>query len=116
MSDSTKTGLTAAEFFALPETNLPVQLLHGVVIELTVPELEHQDVVGNLFVLLRQAAKQVQGKANVAPVDVVLDEHNVVQPDVFLLLAGSRCLPEGNKRLIGPPDLIVEVRDRLVEV
>lgn len=73
------------------------------------PELEHQDAVGNVFVLLRQAARELGGKAYVAPVDVRLDDENVVQPDDLLLLPNSLCQPVGTRFLSGPPDLIAEV-------
>ena len=109
MADQAQTRMTAAEFFQLPETNLPLQLLNGEVIEMTAPELDHQDVVGNLFVLFRRAAAALGGKAYVAPVDVEFDAENVVQPDVFLLLPDSRCQPVGTQRLSGAPDLIAEV-------
>lgn len=33
----------------------------------------------------------------------------MLQPDVILLLADTRCQPVGRKRLSGPPDLVVEV-------
>ncbi len=109
MSNQPQIRMTAAEFFHLPETNLPRQLLNGQVVEMTATELDHQDVVGNIFVLFKQAARQLGGKAYVAPVDVEFDAANVVQPDSFLLLPDSLCQPVGTKRLIGPPDLIAEV-------
>src|SRR5262245_37337173 len=109
MAEAEKIRMTAAEFLALPETNLPVQLLDGEVIQLTAPELDHQDVVGNVFVLFKQITKTLGGKAYVAPVDVVFDDHNVPQPDVMWLAPDSQCKSVGTKRLKGPPDLIVEV-------
>jgi Uma2 family endonuclease len=101
--------MTAGEFLQLPESNLPRQLLHGEVIEMAAPELEHQDAVGNIFVLFKQAANRFGGKAYVAPVDVRFDDDNVVQPDDLLLLPNSRCQPVGTHFLSGPPDLIAEV-------
>jgi Uma2 family endonuclease len=101
--------MTASEYLALPETNLPRHLIDGEVFEMTAPELEHQDVVGNIFVLFKRVAREINGKAYVAPVDIEFDAENIVQPDTFLLLADSRCLPIGTKRLSGPPDIIAEV-------
>ena len=109
MTQSTQTRMTAGEFLQLPESNLPRQLMHGEVIEMAAPELEHQDAVGNLFVLFKQAAKRLGGKAYVAPVDVRFDDDNVVQPDDILLLPDSRCQSVGTRFLSGPPDLIAEV-------
>jgi len=83
MADQVKTTMTAEEFFELPETNLPRQLLNGELVEATVPELDHQDVVGNIFVLFKQIVKTLGGKAYVAPVDVYFDPLNIPQPDVL---------------------------------
>jgi Uma2 family endonuclease len=109
MADQVKTYMTAQEFLELPETNLPVQLLNGEVVAMTAPELDHQDVVGNIFVLFKQIAKTLGGKAYVAPVDVYFDELNVPQPDVVWVAPDSKCQAEGTKRLKGAPDLIAEV-------
>jgi Uma2 family endonuclease len=109
MVEQIRTRMTAAEFLALPETNLPRQLLNGEVIEMNAPTLDHQDVVGNVFVVFKLAAQRLHGNAYVAPVDVYFDELNVPQPDVIYLASGSVCQPEGLQRLIGPPDLIAEV-------
>jgi Uma2 family endonuclease len=109
MVEQTQNRMTAAEFLALPETNLPRQLLHGEVISMTAPELAHQDAVGNIFVLFKEASKTYGGKAYVAPVDVYLDDVNIPQPDVVWLAPDSRCQPLGGKSLSGPPDLIAEV-------
>lgn len=109
MAEQINTRMTADEFLRLPETNLPLQLVNGEVIELPAPELMHQDCVGNIYVLFRQAAQNIGGKAYVAPVDVYFDDLNVPQPDVLWLAPDSACQPIGTQRLSGPPDLIAEV-------
>lgn len=109
MTQSTTTRMTAAEFFELPESNLPTELIDGEITQLTAPELDHQDVVGDIFVRFKAAAKERGGKAYIAPVDVYFDDANVPQPDVIWLSPESRCQPLGTKRLSGPPDLIAEV-------
>lgn len=109
MAEQIKTRMTAAEFLQLPESNLPIQLLNGEVIEMNAPTLPHQDVVGNTFVLFKLKAKQLGGKAYVAPVDVYFDELNIPQPDVIWLAPDSQCQMIGVERLSGAPDLIAEV-------
>ena len=109
MAEQIKTRMTAAEFLQLPETNLPVQLLNGEVIEMNAPTLPHQDVVGNIFVLFKLKARERGGKAYVAPVDVYFDELNIPQPDVIWLAPDSQCQAFGTERLVGAPDLIAEV-------
>src|SRR5690349_10514848 len=85
MAEQIKARMTAKEFLQLPESNLPLQLLDGEVIEMNAPTLPHQDVVGNIFVLFKLKAKELGGKAYVAPVDVYFDELNIPQPDVMWL-------------------------------
>jgi Uma2 family endonuclease len=110
MAEQIKTRMTATEFLQLPETNLPLQLLDGeVVTEMNAPELPHQDVVGNVFVLFKLKARELGGKAYVAPVDVYFDELNIPQPDVIWLASDTRCEMVGTQRLSGAPDLIAEV-------
>jgi Uma2 family endonuclease len=109
MAEQVNIRMTADEFLQLPETNLPTQLLDGEVIEMPAPELLHQDCVGSIYVIFRQAAKALGGKAYVAPVDVYFDELNIPQPDVMWLAPNSACQPVGSQRLSGAPDLIAEV-------
>jgi len=73
------------------------------------PELFHQEWVGDLFFIVRQYVKSNQlGKVFVAPVDVVLDQENVVQPDlVFVSKANSGLLDR--RGILGSPDLVIEV-------
>ncbi len=105
MSDFIRQRMSASEFLQLPVTLLPVELLNGEIITMPAPELIHQEVVLNVAVPL----SQVGGQVYIAPVDVVFDALNVVQPDVLWIAPDGRCQPDGTKRLAGAPDLIVEV-------
>lgn len=85
------------------------------------PTPEHQDIAGAAYILLWQTARETGGRAFTAPLDVHFDENSVAQPDALYLAPGSRCVVE-EKRLVGPPDLVVEVlspatvrRDRTVK-
>jgi Uma2 family endonuclease len=109
MAEQIKTRMTATEFLQLPETNLPLQLLDGEVIEMGAPELPHQDIVLNTGVFFKQRAKELGGKAYIAPVDVYFDELNILQPDVMWLAPDTKCQMVGVKRLSGAPDLIAEI-------
>ena len=109
MAEQIKTRMTAEEFLQFPETNLPTQLLDGEVIEMGAPELPHQDIAGDIFVLFKLKAKELGGKAYIAPVDVYFDELNVVQPDVIYLAGDTQCQMVGSQRLSGAPDLIAEI-------
>lgn len=104
--------ITADEFLNTPETNIPIQLINGRVITLDshtlTPTPEHQDVVGEIFLLLKSRAKILGGRAFIAPLDVEFEPYNVPQPNVLWVAPDSQC-HIADKRLIGAPDLIVEV-------
>jgi Uma2 family endonuclease len=102
-----QTKMTADEFLQLPESQTLTELIDGDVIVAPAPELGYQDSVlasASFIKVLAQA-----GKVYIAPVDVHFDDGNVVQPDVMWLSPDSACFPAEGKRLIGAPDLIVEV-------
>src|SRR6185295_6520183 len=76
----------------------------------TTPVLKHQTVVGNLAVDLSGFARPRQlGRIWIAPVDVVLSDHDVVQPDLIFLAEERRYLAADGVNVKGAPDLVVEV-------
>jgi len=99
--------MTAAEYFKLPETNKPMQLIDGEIIMSPSPTLDHQDAVFGTAKYLERL--RPDGKVYVAPIDVYLDELNVIQPDVVWLHPQTRCTRFERKHLRGAPDLVVEV-------
>jgi Uma2 family endonuclease len=104
--------MRASEFAQLPETNLPMELLHGEMIVTPAPKDPHQDLVLSIAVFLKGLAKQSQGAGlvKVAPLDVHLDEYNVVQPDVFWMSGPESCCKLGaDGYWHGAPDLVIEV-------
>lgn len=72
----------------------------------TAPTLRHQQVTGNLYAQLRERLSGGPCVPFVAPVDVVFDDYNVVQPDIVVVCDRSR-LTEAN--IQGAPDLVVEI-------
>jgi Uma2 family endonuclease len=101
------TDLTAAQFLTLPESNQPIQLLEGKVVMTPAPNLKHQRLVFRLAKLIEQLAPD--GEVFVAPVDVRLDDANVVQPDVIWIAPDSRCKSVEDQYWQGAPELVVEV-------
>ena len=102
--------MTTAEYFTTPESLLPTQLDHGRFMAREAPTIWHQDAVGNIFLALRtHLAASGEGKAWVAPVDVVLDYERavIVQPDVVVVTSAR--MPIVTSRINGAPDLVVEV-------
>ena len=116
--------ITTNDYFGMPETNRPVELVYGLVREPPAPVYGHQKAVGQLFYLLKaHAEKRSLGEVGISPIDVVLDEAAalVVQPDViFVAKERSSILRD---RVLGAPDIVIEVvspatehRDRFVKL
>lgn len=99
--------LRNAEYFALPESVLRIELFEGEVLMAPAPTPMHQDIVGAVFAALRQAARATGGRAFLSPLDVELDEGHVYQPDVLYLAPGQETLVGAH--ILGAPALIVEV-------
>ena len=73
------------------------------------PELFHQRWARHIFLAVEHhVAARKLGEVFFAPVDVILDEKNVVQPDlVFVSTANSNLLER--RGVMGAPDLVVEI-------
>lgn len=96
--------LTRADLADLPDDGHRYELIDGTLIVSPGPALPHQDMVGNLYLLLR-AACPPELKVVLAPFAVALAEDTEVQPD---LLAAPRT-QFTRQALPGPPLLAVEV-------
>ena len=73
------------------------------------PSPTHQEVLGSLFTCLSQHVKsRGLGKVFPSPIDCMLSDTTVVQPDIVYVASGR--LPAISRRGIeGPPTLAVEV-------
>ena len=92
----------------LPETNQPLELWNGEIIRSPAPDPTHQEIVLNFAQALKVfLSKGKLGKVYVSPVDVVLTQRRVVQPDV-LFIAKAR-LGIVRNCIVGVPDLAMEV-------
>jgi Uma2 family endonuclease len=92
----------------LPESNLPMELWDGEIVMSPTPTPSHQTIVGSFY---RSLAEFVQGeragKVFISPLDVVLSQHRVVQPDVFFVANNNQGIVQDQIR--GVPDLAMEV-------
>src|SRR3954471_15166355 len=104
----TRTHVTLDEFKALPESLDHIELIAGELIMSPTPKYKHQNIVGNGYSELK--AKRTSGTVVVSPMDVYLDEENVLQPDVFWVSgADSLCQLGADGYWHGAPDLVIEV-------
>lgn len=99
---------TYQDYVLLPEDDRR-ELIEGDFYVVPTPSIMHQIVVMNLGVPLRKHVKGNRlGEVLWAPVDVVLAEDSVVQPDILFVSNERRDIfTEAN--IQGAPDLVVEV-------
>jgi Uma2 family endonuclease len=100
---------TASEYFKLIESSETLcELINGNIVDLASPSGIHQDIVGGLYTAIREYISSNKGKCRVyiAPFDVVLNDYNVVIPDISVICDTTKL---DGKRCNGSPDWIVEV-------
>jgi Uma2 family endonuclease len=100
---------TYEEYRALPETGPRYQLVDGELIMSPAPTPWHQRI---LLRLLRALAEHVErygaGEVLCAPVDVILSDEDVYQPDIIFVSSARKAII-ANDGIRGVPDLCVEV-------
>lgn len=101
-----RTKMTAVEFLARPESNEPTELIEGELIVSPAPVPKHQRCSRRLLITLD--ALIPDGEVFDAPIDLLLDGENILQPDLVWVAANGRCVIT-DKLLQGPPELIVEI-------
>ena len=105
-----QTKMTAQEFLQLPESQTFTELINGEIIVSPAPKDSHQSTVFETAKYVERLAPH--GKVRLAPIDVYLDESNVIQPDVMWNSSESQCILIEDDYWRGAPDLIVEVLSR----
>jgi Uma2 family endonuclease len=102
--------ITTEEYFTMPETNRPMELVYGYVREPPTPFGDHQSAVFRVAVLLDAHVRRYGlGRVFISPFDVVLDPEAalIVQPDVLFIARGRLNIVWSH--VWGAPDLVVEV-------
>ena len=109
-SPSTPVRLTYRDLLALPDDLLRHELIDGEHIVSPAPGTQHQRIVLRLVLALgNHLKKHPRGELFVAPFDVLLSMHDMVEPDLLYVANWRRRRQLNDKRLVGPPDLAVEV-------
>jgi Uma2 family endonuclease len=102
------TRLTYRDYCSLPDDGRRHEIFDGELVTTDPPDLRHQRILVNLSLLLAPYARKALAELLAAPLDVVLSDHDVVQPDlVYVSRENARIVREEN--LQGPPDLVVEI-------
>ena len=101
--------LTYADLCAMPDDRLRHELIDGVHYVSPSASERHQRIVGEIFAALHHHLKErPTGRVYISPLDVVLSDYDVVEPDV-LYLTKAQAATQTRIHLHGAPALAVEV-------
>lgn len=102
-------GMTYDDLVKLPDDGLRHEIIDGMHVASPSPIPRHQDASRHIqFALYRQIELPRLGKVYNAPVDLELDETDIVVPDIVVVLTKSRDIIT-DSHLKGIPDLVVEI-------
>jgi Uma2 family endonuclease len=85
------------------------EIIDGELLMAPAPDTWHQSWIGDIYSILRDyVIRHKAGKVLTAPLDVVLDPENTVQPDIAFIAAPNLSIIQ-RRAIFGVPDLMVEV-------
>ena len=100
---------TLEDYYTLPDDRR-VELIDGVIYDMSAPSFVHQHILGTFFVEVQNFISAKRGKClpMMAPVDVRLsgDDKTMVQPDMLILCDKSKIQRWG---VLGAPDFCLEI-------
>ncbi len=103
-----KKTYTYKDYEKLPEGS-PYQLIRGDLIMTPSPVPYHQILIGKIFLKLNKYVEDNKiGMVILAPLDVYFSETDTYQPDI-MFISKERLNIVGEKKIEGPPDLIIEI-------
>ena len=83
------------------------ELIDGMAYDMSpAPDTEHQSIAGHLFLILGIALRGKPCVPLFSPIDVVLSDLDVVQPDMIVICDKSKIT---KRNIQGAPDLVIEV-------
>jgi Uncharacterized protein conserved in cyanobacteria len=101
--------VTLEQYETLPE-NTRAEVFDGVIYNMANPSQNHQTILTELLVLLRNYIYNKNGRCSVfpAPFDVKLNDNplTIVQPDIMVICDKNKL---DGKRCNGAPDFIIEI-------
>jgi Uma2 family endonuclease len=98
-----------ADLQRMPDDGNRYELYDGELRVVPSPMLLHQRIVGRLHLLLSAYVQSAGGEVFMAPLDVVLTEYDVVEPDLIVFGPEKARRLEPLEHVYFPPDLAVEV-------
>lgn len=101
--------LTYDDYAAMPEDGRRYELHEGELWRIPTPSPYHQMVNGELLILLHgHTETHGLGEILASPIDVILSNITVIQPDL-LLLANDRLSSISDRAIEGPPTLTIQI-------
>ncbi|MFN8529155.1 MAG: Uma2 family endonuclease [Anaerolineae bacterium] len=101
------TKIQSAAFFALAgATDDRLELIDGEVIVMPSPSVLHQELLLRLALWFHSLISI--GRLFVAPLDVRIDDENIVQPDLLWVAPNGKAVIT-DQRIEGAPDLVIEI-------
>ena len=101
--------LTYDDFLLFPDDGKRHELIEGEHYVTPSPNLRHQTIVGALHLLMATwLESHALGRIFLSPLDVVLTEHDVVEPDL-LYVSHARDAALTGTHVRGVPELLIEV-------
>ncbi len=97
------------DYLDMPDDGQRYEIYNGELVMVPAPSIKHQEISGNIEHEIRSFVRENKsGKVLYAPVDMVLDERVVLQPDIVFIAKDN--LDIITEEHIGPaPDLIIEI-------
>ena len=98
------------EYLELPDDGKRYEILKGRLEMTPAPSTRHQDISRNLGTILWDYVRRHDlGKVYYAPVDVIFNQVNVVQPDlIYVSKERSELIKDAG--VFGAPDMIIEIQ------
>jgi Uma2 family endonuclease len=105
--------LTYDDFLLFPDDGKRHELIDGEHYVTPSPNVSHQRVAGTLFgVMWTHLQSHPIGEVFMAPLDVVMSRHDVVEPDILYVSNDRRAQILTTSNVQGAPDLAIEVTSK----
>ncbi len=106
--DRPKRKVWTYEDYLRLEDDKRYEVINGRLEEMPAPTTQHQRILREIHTFMWEFVRKAgKGEVFFSPVDVILSDTVVVQPD--LLFVSKERLPIVKDRIFGPPDLVVEI-------
>ena len=104
--------MTYEEYCLVPDEGMQLEVIDGELIRTPSPTPRHQEILGHLAThLFNYVEAKDLGEVYMGPLDTILDQFNVVRPDI-LFISKERLGAIAKEWIFGAPDMVVEILAR----